>query len=162
HLTEEMLIFLESANACLLNLNLFPTLAAEERREVAAGLVNVLPKSLLSISFSRGFGLTASQLGVLLVHPDHPFRQRFARQWDWFPYFFNALAARAFLALPEEQRRTVDGQRREWVADWLRRSGLPVVESGSYYVKSFRVEGTLPPSLGPLQRDAVVRLCFKP
>ena len=38
HLTEEMLGFLESAGACLLNLNLFPTLAADERRAVGGAL----------------------------------------------------------------------------------------------------------------------------
>jgi len=162
HLTEEMAGFLEDAGACLLNLNLFPTLAGPERREVAARLAGVLPKSVLSISFSRGFGLTASQLGVFLVHRDHPFRQRFSAQWNWFTYFFNALAARAFLALDEEQRRVVDGERRQWVTNWLCRHGLPAVESGSYYVKSFRVHGPLPLALQPLQRGAVVRLCFKP
>ncbi len=161
HLTEEMAGFLEEAAVCLLNLNLFPTLEAAERREVASRLACVLPKSVLSISFSRGFGLTASQLGVFLVHRDHPYQRRFATQWNWFTYFHNALAARAFLALDEERRAAVDEQRRGWVTDWLRRHGLPVVESGSYYVKSFRV-GPVPASLEPLRRGEVVRLCFKP
>ena len=74
HLTSEMLGFLEDASACLLNLNLFPTLEAGERRAVADSLAPVLGKSVLSISFSRGFGLTASQLGVALVPRDHPYR----------------------------------------------------------------------------------------
>lgn len=162
HLTEEMAGFLEDAAVCLLNLNLFPTLRAAERREVAARLAGVLPKSVLSISFSRGFGLTASQLGVFLVHRDHPYRRRFAAQWNWFTYFHNALAARAFLALSEECRAVVDEQRRQWVADWLGQHELPVVESGSYYVKSFRIDGSVLPALEPLRRGAVVRLCFKP
>jgi len=162
HFTEEMAGFLEDAAVCLLNLNLFPTLGAAERREVAEGLSCVLPKSVLSISFSRGFGLTASQLGVFLVHRDHPFQRRFATQWSWFTYFHNAIAARAFLALDEKRRIAVDNQRRLWVIDWLNRHGLPAVESGSYYVKSFRIDGPVLPSLEPLWREEVVRLCFKP
>jgi hypothetical protein len=162
HLTEEMAGFLEGAGACLLNLNLFPTLTADERQEVATRLVGVLPRAVLSISFSRGFGLTASQLGVILIHRDQPYRKRYAVQWDWFTYFHNALAVRAFLALSEERRRAVDEERRRWVADWLRQHGLPVVESGSYYVKSFRFDGPADPILEPLRRDGVVRLCFKP
>jgi hypothetical protein len=162
HLTEEMAAFLDDADTCLLNLNLYPTLEAGERKELAARLEGILPKSVLSISFSRGFGLTASQLGVFLVHRDHPYQRRFAARWNWFTYFHNALAARAFLALDEEQRTAVDRQRRQWVADQLRRSGLAVVESGSYYVKSFRIEGVVPGALEPLCRNGVVRLCFKP
>lgn len=162
HLTDEMAGFLDKASACLLNLNLFPTLAARERQDVAERLADVLPKAVLSISFSRGFGLTASQLGVFLVHRDHPYRRRYVSQWEWFTYFHNALAARAFLALREEIRETVDAQRRQWVTDWLRVHGLPVVESGSYYVKSFRLEVPVPPALQPLCRGDVVRLCFKP
>jgi hypothetical protein len=162
HLTDDMLGFLGDASACLLNLNLFPTLPAEERREAALGLAGVLDKAVLSISFSRGFGLTASQLGVALVHRDHPLRRRFATQWDWFTYFYNALAARAFMALDIPQVQEVDRQRRQWVREWLHRRELPVVETGSYYVKSFRVEGAVPERLRPLVRDDVVRLCFKP
>jgi hypothetical protein len=161
-LTEEMVEFLRSGTACLLNLNLFPTLPADERRGIAERLAGVLPRSVLSISFSRGFGLTASQLGVALVHREHPFCRRFATQWDWLTYFHNALAARAFLALDLERVRRVDEARRRWVLDWLRGRGLPVVESGSYYVKAFRVEGALPERLRPLLREDVVRLCFKP
>jgi hypothetical protein len=162
HFTEEMAGFLEDASACLLNLNLFPTLTAAERQEAALRLRGVLDKSVLSISFSRGFGLTASQLGVFLVHGEHPLRRRFAGQWEWFTYFHNALAARAFLAVDLARLQEVDRQRRLWVLDWLRGRGLPVVEGGSYYVKSFRVDGPLPDRLGPLVRDDLVRLCFKP
>lgn len=162
HVTEEMAGFLDEAASCLLNINLYPTLDADERRTVAERLLPVLPKSVLSISFSRGFGLTASQLGVVLVHRDHPYRQRFRTQWDWFTYFYNALAARAFLAMDEPARQQVDAARREWVHGWLTRSGLPAVHSGSYYVKSFRVEGTIPELLRPLCRDDVLRFCFKP
>jgi hypothetical protein len=162
HLTEEMAAFLEGAGACLLNLNLFPTLIAGERHVVARRLAGVLDRSVLSISFSRGFGLTASQLGVALVHPDHPHRRQFATAWGWFTYFHSALAARAFRALDLGRLRAVDHERREWVAQWLRDRGLPAVASGSYYVKSFRPEGDVPESLGPLTRDGLVRLCFKP
>jgi hypothetical protein len=162
HVTGEMVEFLEGAGACLLNLNLFPTLTPPERREVAGALSGVLDKSVLSISFSRGFGLTASQLGVALVRRDHPLRSRFARAWEWHTYFFNALAARAFLAIDAARLEAVDAERRRWVADWLHGHGLPVVESGSYYVKSFRPDGPVPEELRPLARDGVVRLCFKP
>jgi hypothetical protein len=157
-----MLEYLEEASACLLNLNLFPTLTGPERHDTAAALAGVLEKSILSISFSRGFGLTASQLGVMLLHRNHPLRARFAKQWEWFSYFHNALAARAFLGIDLRQLQAVDDERRAWVLDWLRRRGLPVVESGSYYVKSFRVMGNVPESLRPLERDGLVRLCFKP
>ncbi|MBO0755743.1 MAG: hypothetical protein J2P54_07770 [Bradyrhizobiaceae bacterium] len=46
--------------------------------------------------------------------------------------------------------------------DWLIAKGLPVVETGSYYMKSFRVSGPAPAPVGTLQRDGLVRLCFKP
>jgi hypothetical protein len=162
HVTSEMLDFLEAASACLLNLNLYPTLEAAERRAVAESLAPVLGKSVLSISFSRGFGLTASQLGVVLVPRDLPYRTRYAQQWEWFTYFFNGLAARAFLALDLERIVRVDAERREWVCEWLRAKGLPVVSSGSYYVKAFRPEGEVPKTLQALSRDGLVRLCFKP
>ena len=162
HLNQEMLDFLQAAPNCLLNLNLFPTLCQEERMEVASSLVPLLKRSVLSISFSRGFGLTASQLGVFLVHNDHPYRQRFAQQWNWFTYFFNALAARAFMCLDHEELARVDCLRRQWVAGWLQSRDLPLVSSGSYYVKSFRPAGSIPAELNPICRDGVVRLCFKP
>jgi hypothetical protein len=54
---------------------------------------------VLSISFSRGFGLTASLLGVALVPRDLPYRRQYASTWEWFTYFFNGIAARAFLNL---------------------------------------------------------------
>ena len=162
HLTAPMLEYLSAAESCLLNINLYPTLAAEERRDVACALEPFLNKSILSISFSRGFALTASQLGVILVHPDHPLRRRLEPQWNWFTYFFNALAARAFLRLDPSAIETVDAQRRQWVSDWLAARGLPVVPSGSYYVKSFEIEGEVRSGLAPLVRDGRVRLCFKP
>jgi len=163
HLTEEMAGFLEGAGACLLNLNLLPTLAPSERRATAERLAGVLERSVLSISFSRGFGLTASQLGVALVHRDHPYRRRYAEAWSWFTYFHNALAARAFRALDLDRLAAVDQARRAWVLDWLRERGLPALSSGSYYVKAFRPEGgSSPDRLRPLGRDGVVRLCFKP
>jgi len=162
HLTEEMVAFLDGAQACLLNLNLYPTLVADERRAVAEALAPVLPKSVLSISFSRGFGLTASQLGVALVHREHPFVRRFAAQWNWHTYFFNAIAGRAFLRMDLDRLATVDDARRRWVTTWLNEHGLPTSMSGSYYVRAFRPEGALAPHLAPLVRDGVVRLCFKP
>lgn len=162
HLTEEMLAFLDAAQHCLLNLNLYPTLEANERRAVAEALRPHLGRAILSISFSRGFGLTASQLGVFLVHRDHPYRLRFETQWTWFTYFFNAIAARAFLLLDLPSLEAVDAQRRIWVREWLERRGLPIIETGSYYVKSFRPVGEVPKALAPLQRGDLVRLCFKP
>jgi hypothetical protein len=162
HLTSEMVEFLDAADACLLNVNLFPTLPADERRSAALALSGVLEKSVLSISFSRGFGLTASQLGVVLLHREHPYRRRFQRQLDWFTFFHNAIAARAFMAIDIPELRRVDAARRLWVAQWLRDRNLPVVETGTYYVKSFRIDGTPPDYLTPLIRHGVTRLCFKP
>jgi hypothetical protein len=162
HLTEEMLAFLESARAYLLNLNLFPTLPGAERAAVADSLRPLLGKSVLSISFSRGFGMTASQLGVFLLHKEHPYVRRFHQQWSWFTYFFNALAARTFLHLNLADLQTVDETRRAWVADWLERRGLPIVSTGSYYVKAFTLRGPVPAALQPLTREGIVRLCFKP
>jgi hypothetical protein len=162
HVTDEMLAFLDDAAACLLNLNLYPTLPSAERAAVARALSPVLPKSIVSISFSRGFGLTASQLGVVLVHREHPLLARLRTQWEWFSYFYNAIAARAFMALSLEEVAQVDERRRLWVNEWLRARELPVLESGSYYVRAFRAEGALPAHFAPLVRDEVVRLCFKP
>jgi hypothetical protein len=162
HLTTEMVEFLGRSPVRLLNINLFPTLAAEERRVIARALRPMLPGALLSISFSRGYGLTASQLGVLLVPPGHPFLDRYRRQWEWFSYFYNALAARAFLAIDVEALATVDAARRDWTAGWLAERGLPAAESGSYYVRSFRAEGAIADHLAPLVRDGVLRCCVKP
>jgi hypothetical protein len=39
---------------------------------------------------------------------------------------------------------------------------LPALDTGSYYVRAFRAEGTVPDHLAPLCRDGVVRLCCKP
>lgn len=143
-------------------LNLFPTLAAEERAILAELLKPVLPRCCISISFSRGFGLTASQLGIVLVHRDHPFCGQFETQWNWFTYFYNAVAAHAFRKLDRSAVERVDQERREWVLDWLKARELPCVETGSYYRKSFRVEGKFPEYLKPLVRDGILRLCFKP
>jgi hypothetical protein len=162
HLTQEMLGFLENASACLLNLNLFPTLTAAERRAAACTLRPLLDRSILSISFSRGFGMTASQLGVFLLHQEHPYVRRFRKQWSWFTYFFNALAARTFLRLNLAELQTVDETRRTWVAQWLESHGLPSVSTGSYYVKSLTLPGAVPARLEPLARNGLVRLCFRP
>ena len=162
HVTEEMASFLESSRACLLNINLFPTLRATERHAVAARLEGILDKAVVSISFSRGFGLTASQLGVVLIHRDHPYRRRFARQWEWFTYFHNALAERAFMALDLSRLEAVDDARRDWVLAWLQERGLPIVSSGTYYLKAFRLVDGTAGYLDPLNRDGIVRLCFKP
>lgn len=160
--TAEMVAWLARADAALLNINLYPTLPADERRRVAAALAPVLPKAVLSVSFSRGFGLTASQLGVALVPKDHPYLARFERQWGWHTYFFNALGARAFMAIDLDRLADVDARRRAWAEAWLAERGLPVVAGGSYYVKAFRVEGALPERFAPLVRGEVVRLCLKP
>ena len=164
HLSDEMVGFLDSADACLLNLNLYPTLEESERHTVSKQLSPLLSKSILSISFSRGFGLTASQLGVILIHRDHPLRARYDQQWNWFSYFFNAIATRTLQNLDFDSVRKTDDARRNWVSNWLDGSGLPSVSTGSYYVKSFHVadEKELPCYLSPLVRQGVVRLCFKP
>jgi hypothetical protein len=162
HLTPEMAGFLARSKACLLNINLFPTLHPIERRQIATSLAPVLDKSIISISFSRGFGLTGSQLGVVLIHRDHPLRQRYELQWNWLTYFFNGIAARAFMALDLQELDRTDELRRDWVIDWATSHGFPVVETGSYYVKSFRVREALPPQIECLRRNDLVRLCFKP
>lgn len=162
HLDEEMVAFLARSDAALLNLNLWPTLAPAERAQTARDLLPVLDRSLLSISFSRGFGLTASQLGVLLVPPDHPLGTKFDEHWRWLTYFYNAIAAKAFLRLDASALAAIDESRRAWVSSWLASRGLPVVETGSYYVRSFHVDGAVPDALKPLVRDDLVRLCMKP
>lgn len=162
HITREMVGYLDEAESCLLNINLFPTLAADDRRDVAAALSPIMERSILSISFSRGFGLTASQLGVALIHKDHPYRARFDTRWRWLTYFYNHIAARAFEAIDLERMQAIDDQRRAWVSAWLRQRDLPVVDSGTYYVKSFRPDGPVPERLTPLVRGDVIRLCFKP
>jgi hypothetical protein len=162
HVTPEMIRFLHRSDACLLNINLLPTLRPSERRQVAHDLQPVVEKSVLSVSFSRGFGLTGSQLGVALVHRDHPLRRSYEIQWNWLTYFFNGIAARAFMELDIEAIARTDKARRAWVSDWLTASGLPAVETGSYYVKSFRLAAPTPAAMGVLERDGLVRLCFKP
>lgn len=165
HLDEEMISFLQRSDAALLNLNLWPTLAAAEREQTAQQLSPLLDRSLLSISFSRGFGLTASQLGVMLIHRDHPLAAKFDEHWRWLTYFYNAIAARAFLEIDLGALEAVDEARRAWVAGWLTERGLPALPTGSYYVRSFTPEGPIPDTLRPLLRgeqDPVVRLCFKP
>lgn len=162
HLTQQMLDFLETGESCLLNINLYPTLSATERHQVAKSLAPLLRKSLISISFSRGFALTASQLGVVLVHEDHPLRRKFETQWNWFSYFYNAIAARAFMKIDLAEIRTVDERRTLWVLEQLAAWDMPVVDTGTYYVKSFHVEGRLPSQYSCLQRDGLLRLCFKP
>ena len=74
-------------------------------------------------------------------------------------FFFEA---KAFLAMDLSAVQAVDTERRRWVHAFLRENDLPVVETGSYYVRSFQVEGEVPERLRPLSRDNVVRLCFKP
>lgn len=162
HLTSDMVDFLARSPVQLLNINLFPTLTPEERQVAAHALVPLLPSALLSVSFSRGFGLTASQLGVLLVAPDHPWSVTYRRQWQWFSYFYNALAARAFLAIDLQAMASVDLERRRWASAWLGERGLPDVATGSYYVQSFRPDGPVAEHLRPLLRDGVLRCCLKP
>jgi len=80
----------------------------------------------------------------------------------WFTYFFNALAARAFLRVNLADLQIVDDARRTWVANWLETHGLPSIPTGSYYVKAFACSGHLPAHIQPLTREGLVRLCFKP
>lgn len=160
--TQEMIEYLSAADTCLLNLNLYPTLSAQDRQTTATALAPLLEKSVLAISFSRGFGLTASQLGVALVPKSHPFVDQFQQQWDWLTYFYNAIAARAFMLFDLEATQQVDRQRSNWVHSWLTERDLPASKTGSYYVKSFQIEGALPEYFDPLRRDDIVRLCFKP
>lgn len=162
HLTDEMMTYLREADACLLNINLYPTLDAHERATIAEALAPILEKSIVSVSFSRGFGMTASQLGVVLVPEGNEDFETFHRQWEWFTYFHNQFAARAFALIDHETLSAVDRSRRDWVADWLRENALPETGTGTYYVKSFAVEGDLPEHFRPLVRDDLVRLCFKP
>ncbi len=160
--TEDMERFCAGSRWNLLNLNLFPSLAPAERRATAAALAPVLPRSLLSVSFSRGFSLTVSQLGLLLVHRDHPLLRRRRSNWEWFSYFFNAIAARAFMRIDLDEADRVHALRRAEVAEWHEANDIPYEAAGSYYVKSFRVDGELPAAYAPLVRDGVLRLCFKP
>lgn len=162
HLTAGMVEFLRRSPVQLLNLNLFPTLASEERRATARALRPFLPTALLSVSFSRGFGLTASQLGALLVPPGHPWAETYRRQWDWYSYFYNALAAHAFLAIDPAATAAVDEDRRHWTLAWLAERDLPDVATGSYYVRSFRPDGPVAEHLRPLMRDGLLRCCLKP
>ncbi len=162
HVTDSMVQFLNASQASLLNLNLYPTLSPLDRQQVANDLLLVMDRAVLSISFSRGFGLTASQLGVVLIPKSHPYCQRYETQLNWFTYFYNALAAQAFLDFDLNASQEIDRVRSQWVQSWLEEHQLPVVKSGSYYVKAFRVEGDLPDYFAPLMRDDIVRLCFKP
>lgn len=162
HLTDEMFHFLAGAENCLLNINLFPTLAVQERHEVAKALSGFLEKSVISVSFSRGFGLTSSQLGVILIHKKSALRNLYHRQWTWLTYFYNKIAAQAFMELDVDQVMAVDTARRKSVSAELENLGLPVVRSGSYYVKAFRPDGCVAAHLKPLERDGLIRLCFKP
>lgn len=161
-LSGEMYDFLDRADSCLLNINLYPTMSAEERFKIAQSLKPFLEKSIISISFSRGFGLTASQLGIILVHPNNPLRRKYDQQWNWFTYFYNSIAAKAFMNIDIAQLQKVDDMRRNWVFNWLENNSFPVVESGTYYVKSFRVKGEIPEYLKILCRNDLLRLCFKP
>jgi hypothetical protein len=52
----------------------------------------------------------------------------------------------------------VDRERWAWAASWLRDHGLPSVETGRNYVKSFGPGEAVPDLLRPLSRDGLVRL----
>jgi hypothetical protein len=161
--TADMARFCGEARHALLNLNLYPSLPPDERRAIAQALLPALNRAILSVSFSRGFSLTASQLGLILVHRDHPMLAKWRTNWQWFSYFYNALAARAFMAIELDEVERVHILRRREVAAWHARTGMPYEPAGSYYVKSFRVEGELPPEYAPLTLHAgLLRLCFKP
>jgi hypothetical protein len=122
-----------------------------------------MDRALVSISFSRGFSLAGSQIGLMLVHRDHPLLKKNRKAWEWFSYFYNAVAARAFMALDLEVVERVHEVRRAEVARWHERTGMPYQTAGSYYVKSFEVQGELPEVYKPLTiHDGLLRLCFKP
>lgn len=161
--TDDMARFCSDARHVLLNLNLYPSLPPEERRDVARMLAPALERSLLSVSFSRGFSLTASQVGLIFVHRTHPLLARWRKNWEWFSYFYNAVGARAFMHLDLDEVERIHEVRRREVAEWHARSGMPYDPRGSYYVKAFQVSGELPAAYDPLLLHAgVLRLCFKP
>jgi hypothetical protein len=161
--TEDMADFCRESRYPLLNLNLYPTLTPAERSETARLLKPCLDRALVSISFSRGFSLAASQIGLMLVHRDHPLLAKNRKAWEWFSYFYNAVGAHAFMALDLDAVERVHEVRRAEVAEWHRRTGMPYQASGSYYVKSFEVDGELPEVYKPLMiHDGLLRLCFKP
>ena len=157
-----MVSFLGNAKANLLNFNLYPTMSASDRKRLAEQLSPRLDRSLPSISFSRGFGMTASQLGVMSVHEGHPYLERFETAWRWLTYFHNAIAAQTFLRVDPSVLAEVDDARRGWVSGWLRERGLPDVQTGTYYVKTFRPDGEVPERLAPLLRDGASGLRWPP
>ena len=108
HMTEEMFGFLGGAPQCLLNLNLYPTLTFEERREVAEDLKPAARTGRAVDQLQPRLRPDCVALGVFLVHRDHPYRSRFDSQWRWFTYFFNALAARAFMLLDAAAIESID------------------------------------------------------
>ena len=122
----------------------------------------LLGRAVLSISFSRGFGLTASQLGVFLVHRDHPYRIRFETQWTWFTYFFNALAARAFMLLDLPALEAIDARRRTWVTRVARESRIAGDRDGQLLREIVPADRRGPGDPGPAHARRLVRLCFKP
>lgn len=80
----------------------------------------------------------------------------------WSAAFFDSATAVRLRAMKEtrdvaEKQRVLQQKLAEVEAELS-----PGVETGSYYVKSFRVQGELPEHLAPLKRGDVVRLCFKP
>ncbi|MBI2378114.1 MAG: hypothetical protein HYV07_29195 [Deltaproteobacteria bacterium] len=162
HTTDHMIAFLASAPLRLLNVNLLPTMRRDERVELARRLSPLLERSLVSISFSRGFGLTASQLGVLLAPPETVRSLGLERPLEWTTFFYNRIAAEAFLEIDLDSLASVDDARRAHVARWLDERELPSITTGSYYVKAFRVVGELPARLVPLARDGLARVCLKP
>jgi hypothetical protein len=74
------------------------------------------------------------------VHRDHPFRAPFETPWEWFTYFFNALAARAFVVLDLRSLEAVDARRLTTVHEWLERRGLPVIDTCSIYSIIFYIK----------------------
>ena len=85
----------------------------------------------------------------MLVPDDHPLLARLEAQWKWLTYFYNAVAARAFMAVDLAELARVDALRRAWCDRWLRERGLPVVDGGSYYVRAFTPDGPVAPHLAP-------------
>jgi len=48
------------------------------------------------------------------------------------------------------------------VLDELVESDFSVIDSGTYYVKSFHVGAHCPAKYSPLRRDGLLRFCLKP
>ncbi len=94
-------------------------------------LLGLLNRSVLSISFSRGFRpyRLATRCALRTSRPS--FAAGSPLNGTGSPIFHNALAARAFLAARPPRLESVDRLRRAHVADRLETRGLPSVATGA-------------------------------